>query len=611
MSFSAKSTHDLWVESRNISVVLTRGVGSITLDISLPAVRTVLDGFLVLLSESPITSISAPVDGTNYSAATASVSSSVTLGTAKAVYFSSNALAVNSTTPTTATISIQIAGTDDSTIYYAAAYGCSNVLQYYPLGVQSYPLVASRIETGISTYAGSIPTLPSAPTDPQPNFVYHDLGLNRVQYWTGKSWIPSRDDAILSGEVNPGILGHVFLKNGQMRVFNGSTWVDVVSGNMKIRMIGAWGNFASCSADVTTPKDPVVGDFFYSYTTQRLEYWDGGQWMPATSSNCLFNTGSSLVPAFTAALTIESTDLPLPYIGMLFYNKTSKALNVWTGTEWVKANTDQEGSPTTDKVAIGNDGSYEARVRLINVLKAQLGWPQVCVELTEEHFNIAIDNALDNLRMWTDSAYRRQFFIMQMIPNQQLYFLNSQTVGTDRIVDVIASHRSNILGVQSVSGMDAIWSSGIIAAFNQTNNIDQLSMHLVSAMGEDFNRIFAGDLTFVWNDASRELLFTRRISRAEKIIIETTIERSEQELLVDRWVKQFIQNWALAECKMQLGMIRSKYSSGTPGAAGSINLNGEMLVTEARQDMTELKQSALDYEWGGLNNSGNCSILIG
>jgi hypothetical protein len=62
---------------------------------------------------------------------------------------------------------------------------------------------------------------------------------------------------------------------------------------------------------------------------------------------------------------------------------------------------------------------------------------------------------------------------------------------------------------------------------------------------------------------------------------------------------------------MQLGMIRSKFSSGTPGAAGTINLNGELLISEARQDMTELKQSIIDLEFGGFIGKGNVSFLIG
>jgi hypothetical protein len=198
-----------------------------------------------------------------------------------------------------------------------------------------------------------------------------------------------------------------------------------------------------------------------------------------------------------------------------------------------------------------------------------------------------------------------------LIPNQQTYFLNNQTQKTDKIVNVMKIHRLNVLGIETANGNDAVWSSGILTSYYSAGTVDILSLHLLSSLSEEFQRIFAGDLTFLWDEPSRELLVTRKVYRPEKVILECTMERSEQEIMVDRWSKQFIQNWALAECKMQLGMIRSRFSSGTPGAAGTITQNGELLISEARQDMTELKQSALDYEWGGHIGMGNVSFLIG
>jgi hypothetical protein len=135
---------------------------------------------------------------------------------------------------------------------------------------------------------------------------------------------------------------------------------------------------------------------------------------------------------------------------------------------------------------------------------------------------------------------------------------------------------------------------------------------MLSSLSEEFQRLFAGDLTFLWDEPSRELFITRKIYRNEKVIIECTTEKTEQEILVDRWSKQFIQNWALAELKMQLGIIRSKYSSGTAGATGNITMNGELLISEANQDMAQLKEACLNnFEFGGHVGHGNVSFLIG
>jgi hypothetical protein len=308
---------------------------------------------------------------------------------------------------------------------------------------------------------------------------------------------------------------------------------------------------------------------------------------------------------------VEPVLLAPPYLGQLFYNTSTKVLNVWNGTEWQQANTDQQGTPTSDKISIGTDGSYDERVRLIKVLKNQLGWPVQCVELKEEQFNVAIDNALDTYRQLCDNAYTTRYFLFTLIEGQQTYYLNDPIVGTDHIVGINKISRLNILGANSLSWDSNIYFQTFLNQYYSSGYTDILSIHLLHNLSEEFQRLFAGDMTFVWNEALRELFITRKIARTEKVIIEAYCERTEQELLLDRWCKQFLQNWALAECKEQLGLIRSKYSSGTPGAQGPINLNGELLISEARQDMTELREQLLNYEFGGLVGGGNKSFLIG
>jgi hypothetical protein len=619
---TAKTTHDLWVESREFSLSISRSAPtSITITVTRPASLTVVDGAVVLLSTSPIAAANYPTDGRQY---TPSVDELIPadriVGVDGAHVVGSYSGVLGSPMPTgtldaaTGKVSfdIVVTNTDATKIYYASVHGVSNVLQYYPVGIQSYPIEGSRVEKGVEGFAGNIPSLPEAPVSPTEGFVYHDQQLNLFQYWTGTTWVPTRADTILTGDNFPGAIGYTYLLNaGPPRIFDGVKWVFANETNLQFRTGATWTPIHGYSAYTKLPEAPTIGDLIWNYTSQRGQYWDGAQWVYPGPSNSLFDTGTGLIPAFVNPLGIEFTMLPTPYVGLLFYNTTTKELSAWTGTEWRRANTDQIGSPISDKLTVGNDGSYNERMRLIKVLKSQLGWPQSCVELEEEQFNIAIDNALDNFRMWCDGAYRMKYVMFKLYNGQQTYYLNSQVDQTDKIVDVAKIHRLNILGIETANGNDAVWTSGILTSYYSAVSVDILSLNMLSMMSEEFQRLFAGDLTFLWDEPSRELFVTRKIYRDEKVIVECLMERTEQEILVDRWSKQFIQNWALAEAKYQLGMIRSRFSSGTPGAAGTITQNGELLITEARQDMTELKQSALDFEWGGHVGHGNVSFLFG
>ncbi len=616
------TTHDLWVDARQFKIIISRPSDTtIKLTIRRPLDSTIVDGAVVLLGTRAIDPNDYPQDGAKF------LNASLTLGAPGAdkindhqvVAFYSGILGRpfpegTVTEDNTAEWSLIIDNARADTIYHASVHAASNVLQYYPLGIQSYPLESSLLEKASGSYTGSIPRLPYAPTDPTPGMVYFDQQLNLVQYWDSANqlWIPTRTDTIISGDVNPGVLGQAYMIGGSvLKLFDGAKWVKGSPTNVKFFAGGNWVPFTKLSGLVELPAQATAGDLVYNYTSRRIQYFDGVTWQTPSPSTALFNANGVDLPAFTTQFTVESEDLITPYPGMLFYNTSRRALMVWNGSGWEQANTDQAGSPTTDKVGIGNDGTYDQRLRLINVLKAQLGWPAQCVELSEEQFNVAIDNALDTYRQLSVGAYEQRFIVFQLIKDQPTYFLNSPVDRTDAVVSVMKVHRLNLMGVNG-AGPDNTWGMAFAQQFNSlaAGGAALLDAHLLYSWSDEFTKIFAGDIPFLWNEARRELFLKRAIRQNEKVVLEVELERSEQELMSDRWCKQFIQNWALAECKEYLGLIRSKYSSGTPGPAGTITLNGDTLLAEARQDFTELKQALLDYEYQNAEH-GNTAFLLG
>lgn len=631
---SAKTTHDLWVEARQFTIDVARPTPtSIKVTIGRPAASVVADGAVVLLSDKPISAVNYPKDGEPYAADQVpdwknpiqSISGAQVIGAYhKALskpFPDTETLEANATTtgfPSTfKTFSITVENTDPNTIYYASVHASSNILQYYPIGVQSYPIAGDFVERGAGTYTGNIPSYPAAPLAPVKGMVYHDQILNVVQYYDGSAWIPTPATSILSGPYNPGVMGQGYLFGGSLRIFDGVRWVIADKTNLILRAAAgptAWIPMRYFGTRVSQPDQGEPGDMYYDFTLERLFYHDGSGWASPHSGKALLTQASvpGEQPALMNAITVEPEELRNPYIGQLFYNTTTQELNAWNGSSWNKVNTDQEGEASTSKVGVGNDGSYDERIQLIKVLNGQLGWPQLCVELQEEQFNIAIDNALENYRQLSDGAYKRAFILFKLRPGQQKYYLNSAIDKTDHIVDIHKIHRVGPLGIYG-GGPNDVWAHAFAQQYYDfaRGGGDMLTTHLVAAYSEDLSRMFAGELMFQWDEPSHELYIVRSVRGHETVVIEAMLERSEQEILMDRWCKQYIQNWALAELKMMLGLIRSKFSSGTPGPGGTINLNGELLIAEARQDMTELKEELLNYEYGGHVGLGNVSFLIG
>ena len=274
--FNTRTTHDLWVEAREFEVVLSRPTATtIQIEVSYPTSRQVAEGAVVLLGTKALSVPSYPQDGERYTPSTDLLVPADDLYGMQVVGFYSQVLALplpGAPNPLTgkSTFSITVTGAAD-VLYYASVHAASNILQYYPIGVQSYPLEASRIERDSSTYTGNIPSLPSAPTSPSLGMVYHDTGLNIVQFWTGSQWIPTRADSILSGTVNPGALGQTyFLTNGaKLRIFDGLKWVNASSANLQLLAPGpTWIPLNAQSSGVKLPENPLTGEFLWNLKMQ-------------------------------------------------------------------------------------------------------------------------------------------------------------------------------------------------------------------------------------------------------------------------------------------------------------------------------------------------------
>lgn len=345
------------------------------------------------------------------------------------------------------------------------------------------------------------------------------------------------------------------------------------------------------------PTNPVVGDTYFDEVQKLVFFWNGTEWQPTTAHTVITGNFDPVPPLPVPEPPAVSPYPPdYPQVGDFFYNVTQKMLKLWTGSTWRPAESVQ-GVPNYDKQDVGTNLSYTARANLIDILKKQLGYPVVCVELIEDHYNIAINNALQEFRRRADNAYTKQYFFMTIQAFQDKYYLNEPSVGTDAIVDVLRIHRLNFLGLVNFAP-DNIYAQQFLNQFYAPGvSYDLVAIHLIHAMSELFTQIFAGEIAFNWREASRELRIYKKFGYAEKVLIETSCEKMEQELLVDRWAQQWIQQWAEAELMFMLAHIRGKFAT-LPGPGGGLSLNSDSLLAEGQRLQEDCLRQIKDYEVG-------------
>jgi len=140
---------------------------------------------------------------------------------------------------------------------------------------------------------------------------------------------------------------------------------------------------------------------------------------------------------------------------------------------------------------------------------------------------------------------------------------------------------------------------------------DLLSYHLVSSYVEQLELLFATRLVFYFNNTTRELQIYQSFNRPERILLDVTIEKPEQEIFNDRYAHRWIQQFALAEACDMLANIRGKFGN-LPGAGGSVTLNASDLRAQAQDIRTKCQEEIDDYTVQNVEDYGAYgSIAIG
>lgn len=235
------------------------------------------------------------------------------------------------------------------------------------------------------------------------------------------------------------------------------------------------------------------------------------------------------------------------------------------------------------------------RDKLVKELKLRLGDGMIDVELDPEHYNLAIDKAIQTYRSRSDGAVEESYAFLQTQVDTQEYTLPNEILNIRKI------YRRGVGGGNIGTGTNF---DPFDVAFQNTYLINAgvvgglANYDAFTQYKETLNRIFGGEYDFTFNTNTKVLKILRKISIVEDIMIQISNLVPEQSLLLNEYSRPWMADWALAECKQMLGEARSKYSSGLPGPGGAVQLNGEALKQEAVSEKERLLVAITNMEEG-------------
>ena len=450
-------------------------------------------------------------------------------------------------------------------------------------------------------------------------------------------WLNSTDGTIsIYNNPNPGwnVIDPIDSTNDPSQIAQGTYWFSLADNTLFERIGSAWVPIPYTAEPIT----PIRGCTWYDTANGVLNVWNGSAWVPTDAEleliltedgNLAFRTSQTgscaatmvVVPGepqgpgqigtgfadfhsyghFYSFTEDAFVPPPLPVTdvseeGFLFNNIPGVIQPQTYGQDGVP------GQPMYDIVGVGTDGTPDERRELSDSIRAQLGHPVVEVELTPMQLDTALQGAIESLRKRSDIAYERGFFFLDVDRGSQRYLLTNEKAGFNRIVGITSAHRFTSAFLSSAHG-SGVYGQIVLQHLYNMGTYDLTSFHLVAQYIEQLEHLFATRLTFNWHESSRELMLHQSFVRPERILLDTYVERTEQELLKDRWCKTWIEKYALAESRIMLSEIRGKFGS-LPGAGGGISLNAADLAQRADADKLELYQQLDDYVASNVEDHG-------
>ena len=420
----------------------------------------------------------------------------------------------------------------------------------------------------------------------------------------------------------------------------GALWFDTTNNALFERVGSAWVNVPFS----TQPFTPTKGEKWFDSANNILMEWDGTAWVPATTlatAGIDSNGNLTLTTNFTGSDSCimilvpdgsesgASDGIALGTAGHDFYHY-SRYETVPTATTTIS--TDQflfdflmpeariyrqeygtdgvKAEPAYKQIGVGDDGSPDERREMVDTIRQQLGYPTIEVELTPYQMNKAVDIALRELRLRSSVAYKRGFFFHDVQPRQQHYKLTDETVGFNKVVTVMSAYRMTSAFLSSAHGA-GVYGQVVLQHLYNMGTFDLLSYHLVAQYVEQLEHLFATRLTYHWHESDRLLQYYHVFSHPERILLDVTMERTEQELLKDRWTRSWLERWAYAESMKMLSQVRGKYAS-LPGAGGGIALNAADLMSQHDVLKEQLLAEIDDYVVNDVEDIGlNSTMIIG
>lgn len=239
---------------------------------------------------------------------------------------------------------------------------------------------------------------------------------------------------------------------------------------------------------------------------------------------------------------------------------------------------------------------------IIKQVRLLLGEGMIDIELDPEHFDLALDIALSRIRQRSENAVEEDFYALELKEDVDEYTLPAEVTEVTKLWNRSFGH-----GMSGGVDMDPFEFAYANSYFFLNNHIGGIATYeMFSGYRETLNRIAATDIGYIWNPSTKKLKLMRKMKADVLVLLHVYIERPDDILLQDVYLKSWARDYTLAHCKKMIGEARSKFST-LPGAQGGVTLNGAEMKSEADLMIEKLESDLDNY----IDGSAPLGFIIG
>lgn len=252
-----------------------------------------------------------------------------------------------------------------------------------------------------------------------------------------------------------------------------------------------------------------------------------------------------------------------------------------------------QGAATPD--LSGLPTAAQKRKEITDYIRLRLGDQIVDVELDQEHYDLAIKQALIKYKQRAPNSMEESYAFLDLQKETQQYILPAEVAEVRQIFR---------RGIGSVTGTTASqfepFASGYLNTYMLVaGRVGGLTNYELFVHYQELAmKMFGGHMNFTFDRVTKKLTIVRKIPDAgEGVLLWIYNYRPEQVVLNDHMIFPWLQEYAYSFAKSILGEARSKFSQ-IAGPGGGTTLNGDALKQEALAEMQKLEEDLKNYITG-------------